>query len=60
MAFFDKTSSGELITRLSSDTALVGKALTDNVSDGMRACVQAIGGVSLMVSNIPVIFIISQ
>ena len=50
MTFFDKTSSGELINRLSSDTALVGKAVTDNISDGLRAVVQGIGGVSLMVS----------
>lgn len=49
MAFFDRTSSGELINRLSSDTTLVGKAVTDNVSDGLRATVQAIGGISLMV-----------
>ena len=50
IAFFDKTSSGELVNRLSSDTSLVGKAVTDNISDGLRALVQAIGGVSLMVS----------
>ena len=53
MAFFDHKSSGELITRLSSDTNLVGKALTNNISDGMRACVQAIGGVSLMLYTSP-------
>ena len=50
IAFFDKTSSGELVNRLSSDTSLVGKAVTDNISDGLRALVQAVGGVSLMVS----------
>lgn len=53
MAFFDRTSSGELINRLSSDTTLVGKAVTDNVSDGLRATVQAIGGISLMVYTSP-------
>ena len=49
MTFFDKTSSCELINRLSSDTILVGKAVTDNISDGLRAVVQGVGGVSLMV-----------
>ena len=50
-AFFDKTRTGEVINRLSADTILVGKALTDNVSDGLRAVAQAIAGVSMMVSN---------
>jgi len=53
VAFFDKTSSGELVNRLSSDTSLVGKAVTDNVSDGLRSTVQAIGGISLMVYTSP-------
>jgi ATP-binding cassette subfamily B (MDR/TAP) protein 10 len=36
MAFFDKNRTGELISRLSTDTAIVGKSLTNNVSDGLR------------------------
>lgn len=36
MAFFDKNRTGELISRLSTDTAIVGKSLTGNVSDGLR------------------------
>jgi len=49
-AFFDKTRTGELINRLSADTILVGKAVTDNVSDGLRAVAQSVAGVSMMVS----------
>lgn len=36
MAFFDKNRTGELISRLSVDTAIVGKSITGNVSDGLR------------------------
>lgn len=36
MAFFDSNRTGELISRLSVDTAIVGKSITNNVSDGLR------------------------
>ena len=49
-AFFDRTRTGELINRLSADTILVGKAVTDNVSDGLRAVAQSVAGVSMMAS----------
>ncbi|XP_076464201.1 ATP-binding cassette sub-family B member 10, mitochondrial-like [Babylonia areolata] len=49
MAFFDKTKTGELINRLSTDTSLVGQSVTMNISDGLRAIAQAVGGVSMMV-----------
>ncbi|KAK3553418.1 hypothetical protein QTP70_003482 [Hemibagrus guttatus] len=48
VGFFDKTRTGELINRLSSDTARVGSVLTDNMSDGLRALAQAGAGVSMM------------
>ena len=51
-AFFDRTRTGELINRLSADTILVGKAVSDNVSDGLRAAAQSVAGVSMMVSII--------
>lgn len=50
VAFFDRTRTGELINRLSADTAVVGRSLTDNLSDGLRAVAQAAAGVSMMVS----------
>lgn len=50
VAFFDRTRTGELINRLSVDTAVVGRSLTDNLSDGLRAVAQAVAGVSMMVS----------
>ena len=48
MAFFDQQQSGALINRLSADTAVVGKALTDNVSDGMRTTAQTVIGAGMM------------
>uniref|UniRef100_H3DJZ2 ATP-binding cassette sub-family B member 10, mitochondrial n=1 Tax=Tetraodon nigroviridis TaxID=99883 RepID=H3DJZ2_TETNG len=48
VAFFDRTRTGELINRLSADTAIVGRSLTDNLSDGLRAVAQAAAGVSMM------------
>ncbi|NXY32719.1 ABCBA protein, partial [Pomatorhinus ruficollis] len=47
-AFFDKTRTGELINRLSSDTALLGRSVTENLSDGLRAGAQASVGIGMM------------
>lgn len=49
VAFFDKTRTGELINRLSSDAALLGRSVTENLSDGLRAGAQASIGVGMMV-----------
>ncbi|XP_033874888.1 ATP-binding cassette sub-family B member 10, mitochondrial [Acipenser ruthenus] len=48
VGFFDKTRTGELINRLSSDTALIGRSITENLSDGLRALAQATAGVGMM------------
>ncbi|XP_040844003.1 ATP-binding cassette sub-family B member 10, mitochondrial isoform X7 [Ochotona curzoniae] len=48
VAFFDKTRTGELINRLSSDTALLGHSVTENLSDGLRAVAQASFGIGMM------------
>ncbi|KAK2092741.1 ATP-binding cassette sub- B member 10, mitochondrial [Saguinus oedipus] len=48
VAFFVKTSTGELINHLSSDTALLRRSVTENLSDGLRAGAQASVGVSMM------------
>ncbi|XP_053567125.1 ATP-binding cassette sub-family B member 10, mitochondrial isoform X2 [Bombina bombina] len=48
VGFFDKTRTGELINRLSSDTALLGRSVTENLSDGLRAVAQASVGVGMM------------
>lgn len=51
IGFFDKNKTGELINRLSTDTSLVGRSITMNVSDGLRAVAQGVGGVGMMVSQ---------
>lgn len=48
MGFFDTQRTGELINRLSSDTQLVGKTLTNNIADGLRTMSQAVIGSALM------------
>ncbi|GCB67789.1 ATP-binding cassette sub-family B member 10, mitochondrial isoform X1 [Scyliorhinus torazame] len=48
IGFFDKTSTGELINRLSSDADLLGRSVTENLSDGLRAIGQAAAGVGMM------------
>lgn len=58
VAFFDKTRTGELINRLSSDTALLGRSVTENLSDGLRAGAQASVGVGMMVCQ-PLLLVFS-
>lgn len=48
MAFFDKQKTGELVNRLSSDTEVMSNAVTQNISDGLRALTQSAVGVGLM------------
>ena len=46
--FFDANRVGDLISRLSSDTIIVGKGITQNLSDGLRAMVSGAGGLVAM------------
>ncbi|RJE25499.1 ATP-dependent permease [Aspergillus sclerotialis] len=46
--FFDANRVGDLISRLSSDTIIVGKSITQNVSDGLRAGVSGAAGFGMM------------
>ncbi|XJO74141.1 hypothetical protein BDV3_005001 [Batrachochytrium dendrobatidis] len=48
VAFHDANRSGELISRLSADTVIVGKTLTNYMSDGLRSLVTASAGVTAM------------
>jgi ATP-binding cassette subfamily B (MDR/TAP) protein 10 len=58
MAFFDRNKTGELINRLSSDAEVVGQSISQNLSDGLRSIMQAIGGVSMMMYVSPTLGII--
>ena len=46
--FFDANRVGDLISRLSSDTIIVGKSITQNLSDGLRSLVSGGAGLALM------------
>ncbi|KAI2602434.1 hypothetical protein GGR54DRAFT_504376 [Hypoxylon sp. NC1633] len=46
--FFDANRVGDLISRLGTDTIIVGKSITQNVSDGLRAVVNSVAGLALM------------
>ena len=46
--FFDANRVGDLLSRLSSDTIIVGKSITQNLSDGLRSLVSGGAGLSLM------------
>ena len=53
MGFFDANRTGELTSRLASDTQLVQNAVTNNLSMALRYGVQAVGGlVILFVTNL--------
>jgi ABC transporter fused permease/ATP-binding protein len=53
VAFFDATRTGELTSRLSSDTTVLQNTVTVNVSMALRFGVGAIGGVALLVWQSP-------
>ncbi len=52
IAFFDKNKTGELINRLSADTALVSQSVTMNISDGLRSTFMISAGVGMMVHKV--------
>ncbi|GAB9474805.1 Atp-binding cassette sub-family b member 10, partial [Globisporangium polare] len=53
LGFFDSSRTGELINRLSADTTLIGKVLSDQVSNGLRSSGQAIGSVTMLFITCP-------
>ncbi|TMW62331.1 hypothetical protein Poli38472_009824 [Pythium oligandrum] len=53
LGFFDSSRTGELVNRLSADTTLVGKVLSDNFAQGFRSVGQAIGSVTMLFVTCP-------
>lgn len=49
MAFYDNNRTGELISRLSTDTTVVSRSLTSNISDGLRSLLMSVIGLGAMV-----------
>ncbi|KAJ3398820.1 ATP-binding cassette sub- B member 10, mitochondrial [Chytriomyces hyalinus] len=46
--FFDRNRTGEIISRLAADTVVVGKSVTQNISDGLRNGIMAVVGTGMM------------
>lgn len=53
IAFFDFNKTGELMSRISSDTAIVQNAVSVNISMGIRNIAGAVGGLVLMLYTSP-------
>jgi ATP-binding cassette subfamily B protein len=53
VAFFDGERTGDLISRLSSDTTLLQSAVSANISIGLRSSVQATGAIVLLFVTSP-------
>lgn len=48
VAFFDSSRVGDLLSRLSSDTNMLQRAVTRNISVALRYLLQVVGGIGLM------------
>lgn len=48
-AFFDRHKTGELLSRLSSDTLTVSELLSVKFSDGVRSIISVSAGLTMMV-----------
>ncbi len=59
LAFFDTNRTGDLLSRLSSDSQQVQRAVTNNISNGTRALIMTIGGAAAMVTTAPQLSLIS-
>jgi len=58
-SFFDQTSTGDLITRLTSDVQLLQSALTTDILNAARSTIMATGGVGFMVYTSPFLTAVS-
>ena len=57
VAFYDDpgNGSGEMVTRLSADTALIGSIVVDNIPSAVRNTLLGLGGMGMMVYLSPVL-----
>ncbi|MBZ4332032.1 ABC transporter transmembrane domain-containing protein [Corallococcus sp. AS-1-12] len=53
VAFFDTHRTGELTSRLASDTTVLQNTVSVNISQGLRNAVQALGGIVLLFYTSP-------
>ncbi len=55
IGFFDQRRTGELTSRLSSDTAVLQSAVSANISIGLRSAAQIVGGIGFLLWTSPVL-----
>jgi len=55
IGFFDQRRTGELTSRLASDTAVLQNAVSANISIGLRSAVQIVGGIGFLLWTSPVL-----
>ena len=53
LSYFDTVRTGDLVSRISSDTTVIGAALSTSLSQGTRSTFQAIGGIGMMFWTCP-------
>jgi len=53
IGFFDQRKTGELMSRLSSDTAVLQNTVSTNISEGLRSLTMVVGGITLMFIHSP-------
>jgi len=59
MAFFDATRTGELLNRLASDTSVVQKAITNNVTSALRSVGMVFGCTAMLLVTSPKLSLVS-
>lgn len=52
-AFFEVTRSGDILSRLSSDTSILQSLIGSSISVALRNCVLLIGGIGMMLTTSP-------
>ncbi|OMH86204.1 ATP-binding cassette sub-family B member 10, mitochondrial [Zancudomyces culisetae] len=53
MTFFEINRTGDLVSRLTVDTTIVSKSISQNLSDGLRSVVSVTAGLSMMLYMSP-------
>ncbi|BBM82779.1 multidrug ABC transporter ATP-binding protein [Candidatus Uabimicrobium amorphum] len=55
IAFFDSSRTGELMSRLSSDTTILQNTVSVNISQMLRGIVASLGGIAFLVYTSPIL-----
>jgi ATP-binding cassette subfamily B (MDR/TAP) protein 10 len=59
VGFFDDNKTGELVNRLSTDTSLVGRTLTSNITSVFSSLIEGIGAITILFFMAPQLTLIS-